>query len=187
MSADLHPESSPQIFITSVLFIIHSSDTQRSLYCVSFGKWLISCPWKIQACCYLFFFYIKKPKHLGLFFLWFCSVKSPLFGVINALTGGMLPLIMQRAGLWVQVPCAACTSAYVKVLLCRPRKVLPVWTGAVEQPWLWQFQAEDSINSLPLSRSISSFLVSEGFLLQKKQGKVMRLNPALHISCCRGL
>lgn len=87
---------------------------------------------------------------------------------------------MQCTGLWVKVPSvrrgAACTSAYVRVLLCSPSpgpgRCCWCGCGAVEQPSLWQFQAEDSINSLPLSRSISSFLVSEGFLLQKSRAQL---------------
>lgn len=67
---------------------------------------------------------------------------------------------------------AVCTSAYVIVLLSSPSQVPErcSWCGcgAVEQGSQWQFQVEESINSLPLSQSISSFLVSEGFLLQKK-------------------
>lgn len=71
---------------------------------------------------------------------------------------------------------AACTSAYVLVLLRSPSQVPErcSWggCGAVEQGSQWQFQVEKSINSLPLSQSISSFLVSEAFLLQKKGAKL---------------
>lgn len=71
---------------------------------------------------------------------------------------------------------AVCTSAYVIVLLSSPSQVPErcSWCGygAVEQGSQWQFQVEESINSLPLSQSISSFLVSEGFLLQKKGVKL---------------
>ncbi len=71
---------------------------------------------------------------------------------------------------------AVCTSAYVIVLLSSPSQVPErcSWCGcgAVEQGSQWQFQVEESINSLPLSQSISSFLVSEGFLFQKKGVKL---------------
>lgn len=71
---------------------------------------------------------------------------------------------------------AVCSSAYVIVLLSSPSRVPErcSWCGcgAVEQRSQWQFQVEESINSLPLSQSISSFLVSEGFLLQKKRVKL---------------
>lgn len=71
---------------------------------------------------------------------------------------------------------AVCTSAYVIVLLSSPSLVPErcSWCGwgAIEQGSQWQFQVEESINSLPLSQSISSFLVSEGFLLQKKGEKL---------------
>ena len=71
---------------------------------------------------------------------------------------------------------AVCTSAYVMVPLSSPSQVPErcSWCGcrAVEQGSQWQFQVEESINSLPLSQSISSFLVSEGFLLQKNGVKL---------------
>lgn len=86
---------------------------------------------------------------------------------------------MQRPGLWVKLPSVPCVHLSIcdaSSLQLPPGPERCCWCGrgAVEQPWRWQFQAEDSINSLPLSRSISSFLVSEGFLLPKKQGKVIQ-------------
>lgn len=71
---------------------------------------------------------------------------------------------------------AVCTSAYVRVLLGSPSQVPGrcSWCGcwALEQGSQWQFQVEESINSLPLSQSISSFQISEGFLLHKKEVKL---------------
>lgn len=70
---------------------------------------------------------------------------------------------------------AACSSTCVVVLSCPsqgPERCSWCGCGAVEQGSQWQFQVEESINSLPLSQSISSFLVSEGFLLQQRRVKL---------------
>lgn len=83
--------------------------------------------------------------------------------------------IMKHTGLWISAAvctvAAVCTAAYVIVLFSSPLQVPGrcSWCGcrAVEQGSQWQFQVEESINSLPLSQSISSFLVSVGFLLKK--------------------
>lgn len=169
------------------------SDTHKSSYCASSGKWLISWPWKMQACLFSFFFYTiilyLTQQHFRLLYqihsythrissIW--NMATLCFRIISLLTRATLLLIMKHIGLWISVPSvlhgAVCTSAYVRVLLSSPSRVPErcSWCGcgAVEQGSLWQFQVEDSINSLPLSQSISSFLVSEGFLLQKKGAKL---------------
>lgn len=65
---------------------------------------------------FFFHFAVRHPR----------SGRTPQFSGINPLTGATLPLIMQRPGLWVKPPSAprgaACTSAYVTVLLCSLRR-----------------------------------------------------------------
>lgn len=112
--------------------------------------------------------------------IWKSCAATLCFRIISLVTCATLLLIMKPIGLWISTASvrrgAVCTSAYVKVLLSSPSQVPQrcSWCGcrAVVQGSQWQFQVEDSINSLPLSQSISSFSVSEGFLLQKRGAKL---------------
>lgn len=107
-----------------------------------------------------------------------CTTR--LYGTISLPTLATLLLMVELIGGRIRVSSQQHGAVSFWVLLSCPSQAPGrcCWCGywAVEQRSRWQFQVADSINSLRLSRSFSSFSGSEASRFRKKGNKVMRLN-----------